>query len=55
VEHARLAVLHAAWQLDVVGNKHARAAIAVAKVVAPRAAQDVLDTAIQVGALSHAG
>uniref|UniRef100_A0A7S0WSV9 Acyl-CoA dehydrogenase/oxidase C-terminal domain-containing protein n=1 Tax=Pyramimonas obovata TaxID=1411642 RepID=A0A7S0WSV9_9CHLO len=48
VEGARLAVLNAAHQLDLHGNKVARPAIAIAKVVAPRAAQAVLDAAIQV-------
>jgi len=48
LEQARLMVLNAAHQLDTHGNKVARPAIAMAKVVAPRAALAVLDSAIQV-------
>lgn len=47
IEAARLMVLQAALQLDLHGNKLARNAIAMAKVVAPRTAQKVLDAAIQ--------
>lgn len=47
IEGARLLVLHAAHELDVKGNKAARNTIALAKVAAPRAAQKVLDAAIQ--------
>ncbi|GJP85416.1 hypothetical protein CLOP_g15527, partial [Closterium sp. NIES-67] len=48
LEAARLLVLQAAAELDARGNKEARIAIAMAKVAAPRAAQKVLDRAIQV-------
>lgn len=48
IEQARLLVLNAAHQLDLHGNKEARVAIAIAKVVAPNAALKVLDRAIQV-------
>eukprot|EP00897_Mesotaenium_endlicherianum_P002862 jgi/Mesen1/2603/ME000166S01727 len=48
IEGARLLVLQAAHDLDRLGNKKARNAIAIAKVVAPRAALQVLDAAIQV-------
>ncbi|CAI5533095.1 unnamed protein product, partial [Closterium sp. Naga37s-1] len=48
LEAARLLVLQAAAELDAKGNKEARIAIAMAKVAAPRAAQKVLDRAIQV-------
>ncbi|KAL3678875.1 hypothetical protein R1sor_021831 [Riccia sorocarpa] len=48
VEQTRLLVHHAANQLDLHGNKVARGALAMAKVVAPRTALKVLDYAIQV-------
>lgn len=47
IEAARLMVLQAAHELDTKGNKRARNVIALAKVSAPRAAQRVLDAAIQ--------
>ena len=52
IQQARLLTLHAAHRLDLHGNKAARDAIAMIKIVAPRMAQDVIDRAIQIhGAL----
>ncbi|KAJ8566101.1 hypothetical protein K7X08_030578 [Anisodus acutangulus] len=48
LEKTRLLVLEAADQLDRLGNKKARATIAMAKVAAPNMALMVLDTAMQV-------
>jgi acyl-CoA dehydrogenase len=53
IDQARLLTLHAAYLMDTVGNKEARAAIAMIKIVAPNMALSVIDRAIQ--ALGGAG
>lgn len=47
IDQARLLTLHAAWLMDTVGNKVARQAIGLIKIVAPNMACQVIDWAIQ--------
>lgn len=48
IDQARFLTLHAAWKMDVVGNKAARKEIAMIKVAAPNMACQVIDWAMQV-------
>jgi acyl-CoA dehydrogenase len=48
IDQARLLTQHAAWRLDVVGNRAARGDLSITKLVVPSMALGVVDRAIQV-------
>ena len=48
IDGARLVTQHAAWKLDLVGNREARKELSVTKLVVPTMALTVVDRAIQV-------
>ena len=48
IDQTRLLVLHAAWKMDVAGNKAAKKEIAMIKVAAPVMACQIIDWAMQV-------
>ena len=48
INQSRLLCAHAAWKLDEVGNRAARAELSIAKVAVPSMALAVVDRAIQV-------
>ncbi len=48
IDSTRFMVLHAAWKMDVAGNKVAKQEIAMIKVLAPTMACQVIDWAMQV-------
>jgi acyl-CoA dehydrogenase len=47
IDQARLLTLNAAWKMDQVGNKEAKAEIAMIKIVVPTVTARVVDMAIQ--------
>ena len=47
IDQARFLTLHAAWKMDVAGNKAAKAEISMIKIVAPNVACQVTDWAMQ--------
>jgi len=55
IDQARLLVLHAAWKMDVAGNKAAKKEIAMIKVAAPLMACQVIDWAMQVHGAAGVG
>ena len=55
IDQARLLVLHAAWKMDIAGNKAAKKEIAMIKVAAPVMACQVIDWAMQVHGAAGVG